>query len=341
MAYQKQATISKHLLDKAALVFLRHPGQAYSRSDIQQILGVSKPTACRALAVLSTLIGLEEVSEGRVVYYQLPESEAERIKQSVDFVLSVTDREQLALSFLLSYGKSSGLFANTISEIEKKLEKAGLIVNISKDIFNKPEITQSIDSGNVNYIDTLLTAIETKTKIDILYKSPFSPDDRKHLLCPVGLYFRSGNLYLYAYDIDHESATSYAFSRIKELSLMYDDHYTLPEDVSMIEALKDPFGVVLREPQKVKVHISSKQAFYEKEKRWPDGTIISELDDGSIDMELTIADPYAFRTWVLSLGKECCVVYPEDIAEWVRSEHEEALTLYNSKLCQCPSCRQI
>lgn len=329
MTSQKQATISKHLLDKVALVFLRHPGQAYSRSDIQQSLGVSKPTACRALAVLSTLIGLEKVSEGRIVYYQLPESEAEKIKQSIDFVLSVTDREQLALSFLLSYGKSSGLFANIISELGEKLEKAGLIANIPKAIFNKPEITQRIDSGNINYIDTLLTAIETKTKIDILYKSPFSPDDRRHLLCPVGLYFRSGNLYLYAYDNEHESATSYAFSRIKELSLMYDDHYTFPEDVSMTEALKDPFGVVLREPQKVKVHISSKQAFYEKEKRWPEGTIISDLDDGSIDMELTIADPYAFRTWVLSLGKECKVISPDDLSEWIRYEHEEALKLYS------------
>ena len=144
----------------------------------------------------------------------------------------------------------------------------------------------------------------------------------------MGLYFRSGNLYLYAYNPKHKSPTSYAFSRIKELSLIYDEHYSLPEDVSMADALKDPFGVVLRKPQKVKVHISSKQSYYEKEKQWPDGTNISECDDGSIDMELTISDPYAFRTWALSLGKECHVVSPKDLAEWVRSEHEEALKLY-------------
>lgn len=331
MTSQKRTTISKHLLDKAAMIFLRHPGQAYSRSDIQQTLGVSKPTACRALAELSILIGLEEIPEGRVIYYRLPENEAQRINQSIDFILSVTDREQLALNFLLSYGKSTGLFANTISELGEKLEKAGLITSNSCDIFNKPETTQQIDSNNINYIDTLINALETKTKIEILYRSPFSPEDRSHTLWPVGMYFRSGNLYLYAYDPKYEEATSYAFSRIKKLSLMYDEHYTLSEEISMSEALRDPFGVVLRNPQKVIVHISPKQAYYEKEKQWPEGTIILENDDRSIDMELTISDPYAFRTWALSLGKECQVISPDDLSEWIRYEHEEALKLYSQK----------
>lgn len=329
MASQKQASISKHLLDKAAMIFLKHPGQAYSRFDIQQTLGVSKPTACRALSELSTLIGLKEVSEGRVIYYLLPESEAKQINKSIDFVLSVTDREQLALNFLLSYGKSTGLFANTLSELGEKLEKTGLITSNTCDIFNKSETTQRIDSTNINYIDTLINALATKTKIEILYRSPFSPEDRIHILWPVGMYFRSGNLYLYAYDPKYNAATSYAFSRIKELSLMYDEHYTLPEEISMSEALNDPFGVVLRKPQKVKVHIFPKQAYYEKEKQWPESTILVENDDGSIDMELTISDPYAFRSWALSLGKECKVISPDDLSEWIRYEHEEALKLYS------------
>ena len=246
MANKKQVATSKHLLDKAALIFLRHPGQAYSRLDIQKILDVSKPTACRAIAELITFLGLEEIPEGRVVYYRLPENEAKRINQSISFVLSITDRERLALHFLLSYGKSSGLFSNTVLELGEKLEKAGLITNISKNVLNKPEVTQCIEFENIGYIDSIMTAIETETIIEVLYKSPFSSEDRQHLLWPVGLYFRSGNLYLYAYNPKHKSPTSYAFSRIKELSLIYDEHYSLPEDVSMADALKDPFGVVGR-----------------------------------------------------------------------------------------------
>lgn len=325
---KERISISKDVVDKAALIFLRHLGQAYSRSDIQQNLGVSKPTACRAILELTQELGLEEIREGRIVYYRLPESEAVKLKQSIDFILSISDKEQLALSFLLSYGKSSNLFYHTISELEDKLKKAGLILSSPEGVLSKENAVQKIDLNSLGYADTLITAVETRTQIEILYKSPFSPEDRKHVLWPVGLYVRDGNLYLYAYDPRHESPTSYAFSRIKELSLMYDEHYSIPEGVSMSEALKDPFGVSLRNPQRVKVHISAKQAYYEKEKRWPEGTIIMDCDDGSIDMELTISDPYAFRTWALSLGKECKVISPYELAEWIRVEHEEALKLY-------------
>ena len=40
-----KTNVSKYLIDEVALMFLRHPGQAYSRADIQSMLGVSKPTA--------------------------------------------------------------------------------------------------------------------------------------------------------------------------------------------------------------------------------------------------------------------------------------------------------
>ena len=231
-----------------------------------------------------------------------------------------------ACAFSALYG---GNFIRMLNSLGEKLEKAGLITSNSCAIFNKPEMTQHINSNNINYIDTLINALETKTKIEILYRSPFSHEDRSHILWPAGMYFRSGNLYLYAYDPKYNAATSYAFSRIKGLSLMYDEHYTLPEEISMTEALNDPFGVVLRKPQKVKVHISPKQAYYEKEKQWPEGTIILENDDGSIYMELTISDPYALRSWALSLGKECKVISPDDLSEWIRYEHEEALKLYS------------
>ena len=324
----RQISVSKHLLDKVALVFLHHPGQAYSRADIQEMLKVSKPTACRVLSELVIRLGLEEIPEGRIIYYRLPEVEAKRFQKSIDFILSVSDREQLALSFLLSYGKSSGLFSESIEKLTKKLEKAGLILSSTNYVTSTQAPTQSISPNTLLYIDTLISATETKTAIDIVYKSPFSSEEHTHLLWPVGVSIRSGNLYLYAYDSKYENATSYALSRIKELSLRYDEHYTIPSSISLEEAIKDPFGVALRKPERVTVLISPKQAFYEKEKAWPSGTQITEVSDGAIEIEMTISDPYAFKTWALSLGKECKVLSPYEYTEWIRVEHEQAANLY-------------
>ena len=49
------------------------------------------------------------------------------------------------------------------------------------------------------------------------------------------------------------------------------------------------------------------------------------MEDGSAVFEITIRDPFAFRTWALSLGGDCLVEEPSDIAGWIEAEHENAL----------------
>lgn len=53
MEKDRKTNVSKYLVDQVAMLFLRHPGQVFSRADIQNMLGVSKPTACRIVAELS------------------------------------------------------------------------------------------------------------------------------------------------------------------------------------------------------------------------------------------------------------------------------------------------
>lgn len=328
MEKERKTNVSKYLIDQVAMMFLRHPGQAYSRADIQNMLGVSKPTACRIVTELSKQIRLEEKKEGHQIYYMLSEDESEKIYQSIDFILAVSDHERLALSFLLNSGSSSNIFGSSVDDLSRKLRKAGLVSFSSLNIREKISTPQKLDKDNVNYVDSLLTALETSTKIDITYKAAFSDSVKEHELWPVGLYISNGNLYLYAYDPKHKGATSYAYSRMRTVALRYDEHYSIPEGISMEDCISDPFGVATAEPRRVCVHIFNKQAFFEKEKVWPKGSVLTECEDGSILLELTITDPSAFHAWALSLGENCHVESPDDLAEWVRVSHEEALRLY-------------
>ena len=294
MEKERKTNVSKYLIDQVAMMFLRHPGQAYSRADIQNMLGVSKPTACRIVTELSRRIRLEEKKEGHQVYYMLSEDEREKIYQSLDFILAVSDRERL-----LNSGSSSNIFGSSIDDLSRKLQKAGLVSFSSSQIREKIGTPQKLDKDNVNYVDTLLTALETSTKIDITYKGAFSDCVKEHELWPVGLYIRNGNLYLYAYDPEHKGATSYAYSRMRTVALRYDEHYSIPVGISMDDCISDPFGVATAEPRRVRVHIFNKQAFFEKEKIWPKGSVLTECEDGSIILELTIVDPSAFHAWAL------------------------------------------
>ena len=327
---EKKGNASGRIRDKAALIFLRHPGTVYTRSDIQHMLGVSKSTAVRVLADLSEMIDLQEQTEGQTVYYSLTEDDAERIHAAVDFVLAVSDKERLALSFLLNREYSQGLFPGSIKSLGEKLGRIGLLASQPDMVMEAEGNPQSTENSDEYIIDTLINALETRTEIEIRYKGAYSDSIKTHTLHPAGLYLRNGNLYLYAYDPEYGDATSYAYSRIRSISLNYDRHYTLPQGISMKEAVSDPFGISMSEPRRVRVHIHGKQVFFEKEKKWPDGTVITDCPDGSIIIELTIADPFAFRSWALSLGKYCKVEEPADLAEWIKAEHEEALQLYEN-----------
>ena len=331
---QMKPSVSKHILDKAAFIFLRHPGEAFTRMDIQNTLEVSKSTAARLLAELVDVLKLDVVMEGQIAYYILSENQQEHLYQTLDFILAVNDRERLAMNFLLhGYGESY-IFNGTLKNLEEKFEHAGIISYRSASIRNVSRNVQKISEDNRFLIDTLLNSLETKTIVKIDYKGAFSDRVKTHELWPVGLYMRDDNLYLYAYSPRFENATSYAYSRIVSINYLYDEHYEIPDGINMDAVINDPFGVAIEPPRRVIVRVLNKQAFFEKEKEWPEGTAITELEDGSIRMEITISDPFAFRTWALSLGCNCIVESSDDIAEWIYWEHKQALKLYEGRFSE-------
>ena len=327
MAEQKP-NVSKHLIDRAALLFLRHPGEAYTRRDIQSALDISKSTAARLLTELVWVLKLDETVEGQTVYYSLSNEQMEYHYRMLDFILAVNDRERLVMNFLLHGYEGDSVFSGALASLEDKFEKAGIITFKSDSIRSVRKNRQHVDGSNYYILDTLINAIETKTKIRIDYKGAFSDGVKTHDLWPVGMYMRDENLYLYAYSPRFEDATSYAYSRMTGIDCLNDQHYELPNNVSMDNVINDPFGIAIDPPERVTVRVLNKQAFFEREKDWPEGTKITDLEDGSIRMEFTISDPFAFRTWALSLGCNCVVEKPCAYSEWIKDELSETLKLY-------------
>ena len=267
------------------------------------------------------------------MYYSLSNEQMEYHYRMLDFILAVNDRERLAMNFLLHGYEGDSIFSGPLATLEDKFEKAGIITFKSNSIRSVRKNRQHVDGSNYYILDTLINAIETKTKVRIDYKGAFSDRIKTHDLWPVGMYMRDENLYLYAYSPRFEDATSYAYSRMTGIDCLNDQHYELPKDVSMDNVINDPFGIAIDPPEKVTVRVMNKQAFFEKEKDWPEGTKITDLEDGSIRMEFTISDPFAFRTWALSLGCDCKVESPDEYVQWIYCEHKNAIELYDGFNC--------
>ena len=312
--------------DRVAALFRREPGMWFTREEIESSLDLTKPTACRALSELSNTMQLKTRKEGRKVFYSLPENEADKITDSLKSLSSITRKESDVLSYLLGC-RYQFLDSETIKSLAEKLTEAG-VINSSRNIMQTPLVaTQRLK--HPEWIETIKTAVEEKLKITIVYRGPYSPDSYTAEVWPIGTYVSDGALYLYSYSPMKGKCYVNAVSRIEDLSLEYDDHFVLPEGISLDDHLKDPLGVVTTEKcVTVSVRISAWQAQYELEKDWPEDTVIHRNDDGSIVMDLMIRDPYAFQRWLLGMGPEAEVIAPVDWRNWIHGMLDKMGKLY-------------
>ena len=313
--------------DRVAALFRREPGIWFTREDIEGSLDLTKPTACRALSELAEDLNLEVCKEGRKVFYRLNESDADKVTESLRSLSSITQRESEVLSYLLG-SRYQFLDSEVIRSLSDKLTKAG-VINSSRNIM-QTSLVATQKMKHQEWLATIKTAVEEKLKLTMTYRGPYSPDSYTAEIWPVGTYVSDGALYLYSYSPMKGKCYVNAVSRIEDLSLEYDDHFVLPEGISLDDHLKDPLGVVTQDNGViVSVKISAWQAQYELEKDWPKDTYIRHNEDGSIVMDLTIRDPYAFQRWILGMGREAEVMAPDEWRLWIKGMIEDMGKLYS------------
>lgn len=321
--------VSEKLITQATGIFLRHPGEGYTRADIQNALGISKPTACRLMEELSLRLTLTSRKESRYVYYTLEAKVANALTAADELLCSMEERERMALTYLIAGRKTSLLLPEILSSLSEKLSAAGLVSKSENTILDWGGIPQEVKDENRVYIETLFSAIEELTEISIKYQRPGAEEVKEHVLQPVGLFFWDGNLYLYAYSEKYTSYLVFAFSRIQEIDLHHDKHYKRHPDSLMKDLLDDPFGVRMDEPVRTRFTIYNRQVYYEKEKKWPEDAVFTDNPDGSVTIEVTTQSHWAFKRWALSQGENIKVEAPEEMAEAIRKEHEAALSRYS------------
>lgn len=324
--------VSQAVLNKAAVHFIRNAGMWFSREDIQRALDISKPTACRLMNELTFRIPITEKKEGRIIYYRINEDDAKAFYASVDMFLKMTDSERMVMSLLLGSGQSSDIFEPESTCLLNRLNNAGIlsVKNGIIPIHALKGLPQKIDVQNKILITRIYKAIEFCNPVSLSYQNPWNKEPKTYTVWPIGIYLRDSNLYLYSFNPKYENGQSNAFSRIHDAEIIDDEHFTVPQGLSFENIIDDPFGIAIDSPQRVTVEIYGRQAYFEKEKQWPKGTIITNLPEGAIRMELTIRDKYSFMRWVMSLSCFCKVISPREYVDWAIKEIEETRIRYSN-----------
>jgi predicted DNA-binding transcriptional regulator YafY len=175
---------------------------------------------------------------------------------------------------------------------------------------------------------TVFQALRSGRRIKFLYKSPANKEQTKRVFEPYHAVSRNGEWYVLGYDHTRGAVRNFALSRIQSVETLR-EQFTIPADFDAKEFIDEHFGVFSSNNYfQVKIRCSSKIAPYLQERTWHKSQEITELADGSIDLEFQTNQLYPLVRWVLGFGKHAQVLAPNELIEAVKEEVQGAYNHY-------------
>lgn len=172
-------------------------------------------------------------------------------------------------------------------------------------------------------IDTLLQAMEDGRRVLVLYRSQESTEPVEQELGPQGLIWHNGSLYLVAWSARRREIRNYKVDRIEDAAIGSELRYAIPENFSLEEWQRQAFGVFRGaggQTHAVRVHFARDAARYVQESWWHDSQKFVSRDDGSVELQLELADLSSVTKWILGFGRSATVLGPKELIDRVHDE---------------------
>ena len=297
-----------------------------SLDQLKAELGMTKRTIQRDIAVLEAA-GFPVVSESRdgMVHWRLLDS----TKESAEF--SFTLPELMALYFSRDLLKV--LHGSPMQEaLDSALQKIGARLPPSgHDLLRrlKEQTAVSVigwkDYGKSSEIISALNrAIRHQLTVRIKHKPLKAPEARTRAVDPYRLWYAGGGLYLVAYDHAKSAMRTFAIERINSVATS-NQRFTVKEEFDFEAFQRTAFPVHGGEPQLVRIRFSPDQSPYVLERHWHDSQKFHSQEDGSVIMELQIANFWEVKRWLIGWGGAAHVLEPEELQQSLLRECEDIL----------------
>lgn len=285
-----------------------------SLDQLKSELGVTKRTIQRDIDVLEAA-GFPVISESRggTVYWRLLDS----TKESAE--LSFTLPELMALYFSRDLLKV--LHGSPMQEaLDSALQKIGARLPASgHDLLRRLKEQTAVSvigwkdySKSSELISALNRAIRRQLTARITYKPLKAPESRTRTVDPYRLWYTGGGLYLVAYDHAKSAIRTFAIERVSGVSTT-NQRFTVKEHFDFEAFQRTAFPVHGGESQLVRIRFSSDQAPYIMERHWHDSQKFHPQDDGSVIMDLHVANLWEVKRWLFGWGKDAEILIPENL----------------------------
>jgi len=194
----------------------------------------------------------------------------------------------------------------------------------------------SFDAGPLHTPDAqafrdVLGALRSRRKLLIRYQSLSSNRTTQRRVHPYHLFNHRGDWYLAAWDEARGDIRIFALHRIRKATPTTET-YEVRKGFSFRKFMADAFALQKGEKAvTVQVRFAPRQARWIRERKWHRSAKVQEEMDGSIVLNLRIAETSEIVRWVMQFGSEAEVLAPATLRKAVRDEIARAAAIYRSK----------
>jgi predicted DNA-binding transcriptional regulator YafY len=108
------------------------------------------------------------------------------------------------------------------------------------------------------------------------------------------------------------------------------ERFEIPEDFSLSEFLKVPFGLFHGKPITVKLIFDKELSDYIQKRAWHPSQKIKELKDGRLLLSMTASGKEEIKAWIFGFGPKAEVLSPKSLREEIKEDISKTLAFYSS-----------
>jgi predicted DNA-binding transcriptional regulator YafY len=177
----------------------------------------------------------------------------------------------------------------------------------------------------------LAQAVTERRPLDIDYWTASRDDLTTRRIDPYHLTLIDNDWYLVAFCHLRNEVRMFAPLRIRSAALA-PGSFTRPDSFDITDYLGDSFRAVRGDSShEVTLCFTPTTAGRVEEKIWHKTQRLEKQPDGSLLMHLTVSDFIELKRWVLSWGKDCEVLGPEELRKQINEEVSALMAAYGNK----------
>lgn len=180
-------------------------------------------------------------------------------------------------------------------------------------------------------IQELDFAIKEKRQVNLCYRTFDEPKPSVTMVDPYGLAFHENAIYLVGFSHKRQGIRHWKVDRIHDVKLT-EITFRVPDDFDLADHIQSMFGIFKESTglptHRVRIRFQAYFAQEVQEKHWHSSERFFEQSDGSVILEMDLAELAVLKRWVIGFGRHAEVLEPELLREMVCDELERTIAHY-------------